>query len=160
VFLTGAVAAGLYLALTMFPPPGGEISSLVAPPANSTTEKKADNKKVSRPPATSPKKRKPIRPTVSPPEPVERDESIYERPRRFRDSVAPRPRPFSRGMRRRGDRPGRSKALRNARRAIFREGTEPDWDQFEGREKEMLERAWERYQKRQDRTGERRAREE
>lgn len=44
----------------------------------------------------------------------------------------------------------RSPEFREARRAIFREGKEPDWSKFEGEELDLLKRAWERYQKRQE----------
>lgn len=44
----------------------------------------------------------------------------------------------------------RSPEFREARRAIFREGKEPDWNKFQGEELDLLKRAWERYQRRQE----------
>jgi len=151
---------GLYVALWTYPPHvAEEIATAESSPAKVTEKKEMDTKKPSRAPETTPRNRKSRRRprATTPGEPNDSTEALDRGGPRLLKRTPAHPRSFTEGRKKR--RPGaagkRSSAFRNARRAIIREGVEPDWDQFEGRERQMLERAWERYERRKKRTGER-----
>ena len=128
VFLGGTVATGLYVALFVLSEPAMETVASVTTPAPQETEKESVKKR----PARAEKQPAPSR----------------TRPAQPETSTPGKQPPVNPDTRR-----TRSEAFRKARQAILRQGEEPDWKQFEGREKEILEKVWERYQRKKGSSG-------
>lgn len=137
-FIGGVVAGGLYVSLTKYPP---------KPQQNTSFQ-----------PYGTPRQR----PRMAGPQPIAPlPNATGERAMR-RGPFAPSAQQPMEGV---GVQPGtspqgaprvgfpmtqRSPEFREARRAIFKEGKEPDWNKFQGEELDLLKRAWERHQRRQE----------
>lgn len=136
--MAGVVSAGLYTALMIFPPPAGKEVALNTPTPPPVIEETA-------PPIQNIPSNVTAPPPMQPPSSQMDEPDEPESPPELDIPPPPRPRPFS--MMTPGGMTGRSDKFREARRAMFQDGKQPDFNQFEGREREALEKMWERYQR-------------
>lgn len=145
VVLAGMVTAGLYGALIKFPPAEAEIrlgaSGAITPPA--APEMPAHDVAPVFPSNISPALPASPPPPPSPVEAAPMPEVVPEYPDVQPEGPPPDIVPAGR----------RSPAFRDARKAIFQDGTQPDFEKFEGPERQALERMWDQYQVQRARRG-------
>lgn len=146
----------MYAALYIFPPPPSEqIASIDLPPMPLVNTPAPPPPVEEPPPAFTPNPETPPPPVEPPmmedePPSMNDDGQIDERIRRRSEGEFPRPGMFSVGGPNAVDQfnqANKSDAFREARRSIFKDGKEPDWSQFNDAERQMLERIWDRSQR-------------